>query len=124
PGPHLRSALRIEPALHRPRPPRRAPDLASLTLTGPRVFRRTDIFLDLFPPASAVFVMPEIQISFAPHRLDAIPATDHHSAHRSMLNPRTRYRYLTITERWANLLPRPIHRFKGASSSPTSSRCP
>src|SRR2546422_10675136 len=121
---HLRSGELDEPSHLYPRSLRIDRYLASDRLAGLRVVCRAGVFLDLFAPPSAVFVVPEIQITSAPHGLDAIPATDHHRAHRSMSNPRKCYRYLTITRTWANPLPRPTHLLTGASSDPTSSRSP
>src|SRR2546428_4216431 len=99
-------------------------DLASDRLTALRVVCRAHVFLDLSPPPASVFVVPEIEVPPTTNHLDTIPATDHHRPHRSKLDPRRCYRYLTITWRWANPFPGPIHLLTGASSDPTSSRSP
>src|SRR2546427_13210333 len=124
PGGHLRPRDRDEPADLGPRSLRIRCDLASHRRTGLQVVCRADVLLDLLPSPSAIFVVPEIEIPPTTNRLDAIPATDHHRPHRSELDSMKCYRYLTITARWANPLPRPIRLSHGTSSSPTSSRCP
>src|SRR5438128_11151956 len=74
---HLRSGELDEPSHLGPRSLRIGRDLAGDPRTGFRVVCRAEVFIDLLPSPSAIFVVPEVEIPPTTDGLDTVPATDH-----------------------------------------------